>query len=162
MATIDLEKLGREARASFSNRAGLDAAQLMIQLVQDYHSTDGDTFSVRLKKLLQLRRRGRTPSTPSDAFELLRHDASPLANVTSRQYSQLRLQALVEVIEEIRIEHGGAGAPSFYNDSKGFHDGPLIRLLIELFEYAGIPEDRRPGRHSMHNAIQKTRPKDIA
>jgi len=63
------------------------------------------------------------------------------------------LEAYVAMIAEMWREHGGKGAGSIYSHLKSQHDGPLIRLLLELFEQAEVPKEDRPGRHTLHNAI---------
>jgi hypothetical protein len=90
--------------------------------------------------------------------ELERHDDSPTRDVTDRQWPQYVLRVIVEEIMKIWREHGGKGPPSHYSDFLKKHDGPLICLLLELFKQAGIPEDRRPKPHTLHNAIRAANP----
>ena len=132
----------------------VDDAELLVELVKDYFEARDARMSAELKRLLKRRKRGRASGEELAAFELLRYDDSPAREVTDRQWPRHTLRVLVEPVAEIWREHGGTGAGSFYSDSKQRHDGPLIRLLHELFTQAGIPEERWPGTHSLHNEIR--------
>jgi hypothetical protein len=146
------KRLEQAAGVSFHDDA---EAELLVHLVKNWDEARGVRMSDQLQKLLWHRQQVRALGGEVTAFELERHDDSPVREVTERQWPQYTLRVLIQAVAEIWREHGGKGVGSYYSDPKGQHDGPLLRLLLELFEQAGVPNDRRPGRHSLHDAITK-------
>jgi hypothetical protein len=145
------KQLEQAAGVSFHDDA---EAELLVDLVKDWDEARAARKSNRLRTLLKLRKQARALGAEVTAFELRLHDASPTSEVTDRQWQQYTLRVLVAMIAEIWREHGGKGSPSYYSDYLSKHDGPLLCLLLELFAQADIPEDRRPGSHTLHNAIR--------
>jgi hypothetical protein len=148
-----LEEVASERGKPFSFHEDAETESL-VDLFKDWDEVCDAPNSGRLKKLLKLREQARKLGGDATHFELKWYDDGLVVRVTDRQWPQYVLRVLVQMVAETWREHGGKGTGSYYSDPKGQHDGPLIRLLLELFEQAGIPEKRRPGRHSLHQAIQ--------
>jgi hypothetical protein len=129
-------------------------AQLLVDLVKDWDEAGGAGMSDRLRELLRRREQVRALGAEVTAFELTQYDDSPAGKVTPRQWPQFTLRVLVQTVAEVWREHGGKGTGSYYNPMERYHDGPLVRLLLELFEQAGVSTDRRPSRHTLHGAIR--------
>lgn len=62
------------------------------------------------------------------------------------------LCALVEIVEDVWREHGGKGHGA-RRDADG-KQGPLVRLLLELFKFAGA---RTPSARTLRDAILRVR-----
>jgi len=130
-------------------------AELLVDLVKICDEARDTRRDERLRKLLKLRKEARKLGAEVTAPELRRHDRSRTRDVSDRQWPQYTLDVLVEEVEEIWREHGGKGSSSYYDNLSDQHDGPLIRLMLDLYDQAGVPAQRRPGRHSLHNAIRR-------
>lgn len=148
---LDRERLEQAAGVGFHDDT---EAKQLVDLVKDWSEVRSVRRSDRLQALLKLRKQARSLGAELTDFELLRYDDSPTRNVTDRRWQQHALEVTVAAVVEVWREHKGKGSTgSYYRDLKSQHDGPLIRLLLELFEQAGVPQKDRPGRHTLHNAI---------
>jgi len=122
------------------------------EFVSDEHTPE------RLRRLLALRAEARALGTDLLPDTQLQHyDEGLIELLTEQQWPRYQLSSCVKTIEKIWREHGGKGKGSYYSPIKSQHDGPLLRLLLELFEQTGLPEDCRPSRHTLHNVIQDNR-----
>ena len=86
-------------------------------------------------------------------------------NITTKVYlnrsplwPRYQLSSCVKMIEKIWRKHGGEGVGSYYNPLKEQHDGPLLRLLLELFEQTGLPDMTEPPHPSQRDTRQQTPP----
>ena len=86
-------------------------------------------------------------------------------HIPARQISPRALRAFVEIVMEVWRENGGTGAGSSYRHYESRsnrerrpsrHDGPMIRLLLELLSQARVPK-KGHSVSSLHNAIKAVR-----
>jgi hypothetical protein len=82
--------------------------------------------------------------------------------ISARQISRRALRTFVELVMEVWHENGGTGPGSSYRHYESSsnrerrpsrHDGPMIRLLLELLSQARAPK-KGHSVSSLHNAIK--------
>jgi hypothetical protein len=145
-----------------------DEALAVVELVQDWYELRNDDDDIRwrdkLRQLLKLRKQARALGAQLIAPELRMYDdwlsLGLGRDIPDRRLPAARLSVYVEHIAEVWRQHGGKDRGSSYfsaSANDGHHTGPLLELLLELFEQAGVPKQQRPSRHSLHNAILAVR-----
>jgi hypothetical protein len=65
------------------------------------------------------------------------------------------LCALVELVEDVWREAGGKGAGSWFDLNENDKNGPLVRLLFELFKFGGV--NKPPSPRALRRALQRVR-----
>jgi hypothetical protein len=150
------QRLEQVAGVTFRHDGYDDEALALVEHVQYWHElrTDADDIRWRAKfrRLLKLRKQARALGARLDAPDL--YDDSPGRDISDRRLPAERLKVLVELVAEIWRRRGGKDSGSSeFSPSDEHHTGLLLELLLELFEQAGVPEQDRPSRHSLHKAI---------
>lgn len=153
-----------EDRARLEQAAGISLhrdyeAELLVEIVQAWWETINDPDVIgrtrQLRELLKLRDKARELGTDlMPTVLLLGYDDS---GVPYREWPVQARRELVKMVLEIWRAHGGQGNGSYSTrrmDVKHVHDGPMIRLLEELFRQAGIPAKSWPSPHTLHDDIR--------
>lgn len=157
MTPEDRRKMEDAAGVSFHDD---DEAESLVDCVRGWWEAVNDPDELsrteRLKGLLKLRPKVRELGADVKSTLLLAHDDSGLSNVPHRQWPVRLRRELVGMVLEVWREHGGKGTPSLatFSDGRHDHDGPVVRLITELFRQAGIPAKHWPSSHTIHDDIR--------